>query len=178
LDSSIDGETMATTASSFLNPVAACVLRGTEERGGGLEIAAPWPPRESFEAHQKEREVMFANEGFLIGILQVVSAAAIFGAIAQQKEVIALAGKLPLLLFLTAMAMALICSVLAAYWRYWYKTWDIKMQASDDHDEALGRKISAGIALKSMRVSMLIATWAIVAGICEIVVAAWIVAYR
>jgi len=54
---------------------------------------------------------MFANEGFVIGMLQVVSAAAIFGAIAQQKEVTALAGKLPLLLFLTTMAVALICGL-------------------------------------------------------------------
>ena len=121
---------------------------------------------------------MFANEGFVIGMLQVVSAAAIFGAIAQQKEVTAWAGKLPLLLFLTTMAVALICSVLAAYWRYWYKTWDAKMRVSEDQEEALVRKISAGDDLNNMRVSMVIATWATVAGKCELVVSAWVVAYH
>lgn len=45
--------------------------------------------RRNYDAHQKEREVLFANESFLIGVLQVVSGGSLFAGIAQVSALVA-----------------------------------------------------------------------------------------
>ena len=56
------------------------------------------------EAHQKERDVLFANEAFVIGVLQAVSGGSLFAALAQSEALLKLAGRLPFFAFLTLMA--------------------------------------------------------------------------
>lgn len=67
------------------------------------------------EAHQKERDILFSNEGFVIGVLQAVSGGSLFAALAQSETLLKLAGKLPFLAFLTLMGIGLVSAVLAAY---------------------------------------------------------------
>jgi hypothetical protein len=76
--------------------------------------------------NQKEREVLFSNEAFLIGVLQAVSGGSLFAALAQSATILKHSGFVPFLLFLTFMGFALICAVWAAYWRHQYKLLDIK----------------------------------------------------
>lgn len=75
-----------------------------------------------------DREVLFRNEAFTIGVAQVVSGAAAAGALRQFEALTGLAGRIPVLAFLTLMMLALVSAVLAAYFRHQYKMWDIKAE--------------------------------------------------
>jgi len=78
------------------------------------------------QAHQKEREVVFGNEAFLIGVLQMVSGGSLFAGLSQTQALERLAGSVSFLGFITLMAAALVASVRAAYWKHEYKMWDVK----------------------------------------------------
>ena len=120
------------------------------------------------EAHQKERDILFANEAFVIGVLQAVSGGSLFAALAQSETLLNLAGKPPFLVFLTLMGIALISAVLAAYWKHQYKMWDVKARVSaagGDSSEAQTRSGSSSAFLVAMRHAMLVAVLAFVLGL-------------
>ena len=95
-----------------------------------------------------DRQVLFGNEAFTIGVLQAVSLAAMAGTISQFDALSDLAGRALVLVFFTLMVLTLLSSVSAAYFRHQYKMWDVKREPTRaDHD------------LKRMRRSM---TWAVV----------------
>ena len=79
---------------------------------------------------QLDRQVLFGNEAFTIGVLQAVSGAAAVGAISQFDKLIGLAGRNSVLAFITLMVATLVLAVLAAYFRHQYKMWDVKAQAA------------------------------------------------
>ena len=82
------------------------------------------------EAHQKERDVLFSNETFVISVLQAVSGGSLFAALAQSETLLKLAGKIPFLTFLTLMGVGLVSAVLSAYWKHQCKMWDVKARVS------------------------------------------------
>ena len=79
---------------------------------------------------QTDRDVLFANEAFVVGMLQAVSGGAVVAALAQSDSLVKWAGRTSFLLLVTAALLALGLAVLAAYWRHQYKMWDVKAQAS------------------------------------------------
>jgi len=123
-----------------------------------------------------DREVAFANESFLIGVLQVVSGGAMVAVIAQAGALRDLAGKFPPLIFLTAMAAALFVAVLAAYYKHEYKKWDVKAQTSNVQgyvEEAEERLGMADRDLSRMRNSIGLAVCLIGVGIAVLLGAMW-----
>ena len=128
------------------------------------------------EAHQKERDVLFANEGFVIGVLQVVCGGSLFAALAQSETLVKLSGKLPFLSFLTLMGIGLASAVLSAYWKHQYKMWDVKAGASHADGrpgEATKRWERAGCYLRAMRLAMPISVVSIFIALGGLVLAAW-----
>ena len=130
---------------------------------------------------QSDRDILFANESFVIGVLQAVAGASLVAALSQAETLIKYTGRFWFAGFLTAMAIALLSAVLAAYWKHQYKLWDVKAQASAarlQQDEAMARSDSANTYLSSMRSAMFVAVISIVAGIVELVLAFWVVFAR
>ena len=129
------------------------------------------------EIHQKERDVLFSNEAFIIGVLQAVSGGSLFAALAQSETLLKLAGKLPFLTFLTLMGIGLASAVLAAYWKHQYKMWDVKARVSaadGNSSEAQSRSGSSGAYLVAMRRAMFIAVIAFVIGLGNLLLFAWV----
>jgi hypothetical protein len=79
---------------------------------------------------ETDREVLFSNEAFVIGMLQAVSGGSIVAALSQSDALVKFAGQNSLLLFVTAMATCLAFAILTAYWKHQYKLWDVKAGAS------------------------------------------------
>lgn len=126
---------------------------------------------------QTDRDILFANEAFVIGMLQAVSAGAFVAGLSQSDSLIKLSGRVPFLLFLTAMAIALLSAVLAAYWKHNYKMWDVKAQVSttqEKQDEAQKRSGKANLYLRAMRKAFLVSLFSILFGVVELVVKFWI----
>ncbi len=111
-----------------------------------------------------DREQLFGNEAFAIGMLQVVAGGAVVASISQITSIIQHAGKLAFLLFLTLMAFALFAAILAAYWRHQYKMWDVKRILN-----------KANFSLIAMRRAMLSSVILVVAGVLWLVGAMWYV---
>mgnify|MGYP000624982294 CR=1 FL=1 len=125
---------------------------------------------------QTDRDILFANEAFVIGMLQAVSGGAIVAALSQSETLLKLSGKVGFLVFLTAMAVALLFAVLAAYWKHQYKLWDVKAQASasrNAHEEVAERNRKAGGYLRAMRTILVASLVSVLAGIGELVVSVW-----
>ena len=125
---------------------------------------------------QTDRDILFSNEAFVIGMLQAVSGAALFAALAQSEALIKLSGSIAFLLFLTAMAVALLTAVLAAYWKHQYKLWDVKAQVSRSKNEnknAQERSAKSNRYLKIMRATFVVSLFSIMFGVVELVVAFW-----
>lgn len=128
-------------------------------------------------AHQKERDVLFANEAFVIGVLQAVSGGSIVAGLAQSQAILLLVGKTPFLCFLTLMSIALGCAVLAAYWKHQYKLFDIKWKIrkeGNEPDEALKLRLKTDTYLALMRWAMLIAVSSIAISLCILIVSFWV----
>ena len=126
---------------------------------------------------QTDRDVLFANEAFLIGVLQAVSGGSLVAGLSQADTLMRLATKSPFLAFLTAMVVALLAAVLAAYWKHEYKMWDMKGQASaakGQTEDAQHRGGLAGANLWQMRWSMRVALFGILIGFTVLVVAIWV----
>lgn len=128
------------------------------------------------EAHQKERDVLFSNEAFVIGVLQAVSGGSLFAALAQSETLLKLAGKMPFLIFLTLMGIGLVSAVLAAYWKHQYKMWDVKARvsaANGKSSDAQTRSRSSSAYLIAMRRAMFVAVLAFVFGLGDLLISAW-----
>ena len=125
---------------------------------------------------QGDRDVLFANESFVIGMLQAVSGGSLVATLAQAGPLAKLAGRVPFGLLLTAMALALVSAVLAAYWKHQYKMWDVKGRVSAGQGnaaEAKTRSDLAGWYLNAMRRAMLVSVVLIVAGLLQLVLGFW-----
>ena len=120
-----------------------------------------------------DRQVLFQNEAFAIGVLQAVSGAAAAGTLAQFTELSNFVGQLPVLIFLTFMGLALVCAVLAAYFRYRYKMWDVKGSVTRDIAKGIRRKAKAQRDLRVTRWSMTFAVVFLCAGFVEFVGFLW-----
>ncbi len=124
-----------------------------------------------------DREVLFRNEAFTIGVLQAVSGAATAGAISQFAALNGLAGRVPVLVFITLMVLTLVCAVLAAYLRHQYKMWDIKAGSAGGRGEQELAETRAAWAvrdLRRMRGSMTAAVTILCFGFLELVVSLWL----
>ena len=73
---------------------------------------------------QTDRDILFANEAFLIGVLQAVAGGSLVAGLSQAETLVKFAGKHSFLGFLTATGLALLAAVLSAYWKHEYKMWD------------------------------------------------------
>jgi|SRR3954466_7211117 len=125
---------------------------------------------------QSESEIVTANEGFLIGVLQAVSGGSLVAGFSQSEPVTKLIGKLPYLVFLTAIALALLAAVLAAYWRHEYKKWNLKAEASKGRGavEEVNQRIGWAIRdLTSMRRAFLLSLSLIIGGYGWLIAAMW-----
>jgi hypothetical protein len=67
---------------------------------------------------QNDRDILFANESFVIGVFQAVAGASLVAALSQAEALIKYTGRFWFAGFLTAMAIALLSAVLAAYWKH------------------------------------------------------------
>jgi hypothetical protein len=125
---------------------------------------------------QPEREIVTANEAFLIGVLQAVSGGSLVAGFSQSEPVIKLIGHLPFLIFLTLATSALVAAVLAAYWRHEYKKWNMKAQASyarGSAEEAQLRLEWADRDLSQMRGAFLVSLFLVVVAYGILMVAMW-----
>jgi hypothetical protein len=113
-----------------------------------------------------DRDQLFGNEAFVIGMLQVVSGGSIVAAISQLESLTGHAGVLAFLIFLTVMSLALMTAVIAAYFRHQYKMWDVKQ-----------RSAKTKCSLKAMRSCMLASVVLVVVGILQLVAAFWYANY-
>lgn len=114
-----------------------------------------------------DREQLFGNEAFAIGMLQVVSGGSIVAAISQLDKILQYAGKTSFLLFISLTSLSLVAAILAAYWRHQYKMWDVKRNPA-----------KANWYLSAMRRSMLVAVVLVVAGVLWLVGTFWYAEYR
>lgn len=124
-----------------------------------------------------DRDVLFANEAFAVGMLQAVSGGAVVAALSQSDTIVKIAGRLPFLTLVTAAALALALAVLSAYWRHQYKMWDVKAEASrsrQDEQEANQRQVRAGRYLRAMRIGMATSVGALLVGLATLVAALWV----
>jgi hypothetical protein len=128
------------------------------------------------DLHQKEREVLFSNESFAIGVLQAVSGGALFAGISQSATLIWLAGRVAFLTFTSLMGAALLAAVLSAYSKHEYKKWDVKARASRDsgkYPEVLTRDRLSTLYLALMRRAMASALLAFAVGLIVLLAGSW-----
>lgn len=126
---------------------------------------------------QSDRDILFANESFLIGVLQAVSGGSLVAAISQSEPLTKLAGRIPLLIFLSAAGLALMCAVLSAYWKHQYKMWDLKAQVSvtkSDDAAAAERSTFSTFHLVAMRRGMLASLISLLLGFVVLLTAMWV----
>src|SRR2546426_908677 len=117
---------------------------------------------------QTDRDILFSNEAFVIGMLQAVSGAGFAAAISQSQALVNLSGTTAFLLVLTSMAVALMVAMLAAYWKHQYKLWDVKAQVSaskNESEEAQLRSRKRDKYLRAMRNAIVVALLAILFGV-------------
>jgi hypothetical protein len=130
---------------------------------------------------QTDRDVLFANEAFIVGMLQAVSGGAIVAAISQFEPMAKLAGRTSVLLFVSAGTAALVLALLAAYGRHQYKLWDVKAQASvakGESAETIKRQRGTSIYLAATRYALAGALLALVFALAQFAVALWLFAPR
>ncbi len=130
---------------------------------------------------QIDRETLFANEAFVVGMLQAVSGGAILAAIAQSESLVKLAGRTSFLLFVTSASLALGLAIVAAYWRHQYKMWHVKALASASEgksDEAAARGRRSSFYLWGMRYSVVAALLSLLFALAQLVVSLWLFAPR
>ncbi len=126
--------------------------------------------------NQAERQVLFGNEGFALGVFQTVSGLVAFGIVNQYGDLQTAAGKLPIMLALTGVVAALICAVLGAWYRHSYKMWDLKARsfaANGLEAETAVRQNRAGRRLVIMRRLMNSSAILISVSLASIVVGIW-----
>ena len=110
-----------------------------------------------------DREVLFDNERFIIGVVQVVSAGAVIAAIGQFDKLWPFIGDFPFLLFVSLQILALGLAVFAAYAKHVYKVADVKSE-----------KAKANKWLPWMRHAITASVSALLTGLAVFLLAAWI----
>lgn len=110
-----------------------------------------------------DRQVLFSNENFLIGMLQVVSTASLFAALGQATALKGISGEQSFLWLITLTAIALIFSILSAYFKHQYKMLDVK-----------GKSECANCNLSWMRSCMKIAVIAMIFAIIQFAGLSWL----
>ena len=129
------------------------------------------------EAHERERQVLFGNEGFAINALQVVSGGSTI-AILGQFEIIKKAAKPELVLSsLSLLIGALALAVIAAFLRHEYKMWDVKATVSaseGDVSEQRRRHKWATRRLNWMRRCMALSAGTLVGALVVLVLGLWV----
>jgi hypothetical protein len=126
---------------------------------------------------EKDREVLFGNEAFIIGMLQVLSGGAVVAALAQLEAITKITGSTLFAIFFTAISTTLGLAVLAAYWRHEYKKWDVKagVSAAQGKDaEANKRSQLAGNALDRMRGAIGWSVGSFLASLAMLVLSVWV----
>ena len=96
--------------------------------------------------------------------------------IAQAESIVALTDRNILSVFLTAMALALVATVLAAFWKHEYKKWHVKAQESKEEGreaEVEPRQRKARRDLMLMRGAMVIGVVLVVGGVLSVAWAVW-----
>ncbi len=135
-----------------------------------------WTQRDE-DSHERNIAVLFANETFTIGMLQVVSLASLGGLLATWDPATTRYGRFPPLIFLTFMGLALISAVIAAYCKHQYKKWDVKANASrlkGQMEKGTERGGRANCYLSAMRYAMFAAALTIVLALGSLLVVAWV----
>ena len=128
------------------------------------------------EQHQKEREALWANENFAIGMLQAVSGGAVFGMVSELSTLNHAAGQFAVRLVLTELVSALVLAIAAAYFRHEYIKWDVKAHAAasqDEYDKAAKHLKCSNDGLDAMRASMKWSAVALVGALAFLVVGLW-----
>ena len=125
---------------------------------------------------ESDRDIAFANESFLIGVLQAVSGGSIVAGLSQYEPLTKLSGKTPFLIFVSVLALSLLAAVAAAYWKHAYKVADIKAQLAARRGEvefAERRSSSAASGLRQMRWAMGVGVWGIVIAYGVLISSMW-----
>jgi hypothetical protein len=126
---------------------------------------------------QKQREVLFSNESFLIGMLQVVAGGSLFAGLAQTSAIITLVGQRAFLGFLTLMAMALVAAVLAAYCKHQYHWLQVRGAAlvlDNKPSEAILPYARSSRHIDGMRRSILLSMASFGLGILGLLAFSWV----
>jgi 1,4-dihydroxy-2-naphthoate octaprenyltransferase len=129
-----------------------------------------------WEHHKQNRDILFANEAFLIGVLQAVSGGSLFAALAQAQTLSGLAGSVALLIFITLLAISLAFAVLAAYLKHQYKMWDVKATASKwegDPKQMTARAEHSVKNLTQMRRAMVLSLCIFFAALLVLILVSW-----
>ena len=130
----------------------------------------------SNDLHEQNRETLFANEAFLIGMLQVVSLA-VLGFFFSQNEESYYADpstiQVGIKIFLTLITSSLIFSILAALFKHQYKQWDVKIPCAKNEKDTCVRKCKANFYLSGMRCFMIISACLIITAFFLIIIRLW-----
>lgn len=127
------------------------------------------------ELHQKEREVLFENETLAVKVMQAVSGAAMIGGLTQAETLMRLAGRIPFLVFLTAMGLALVAAVFTAHWKHQYKMWHVKGLAEKNEEQRIRRLKRSNSYLSAMRAGMWVSLFLITTGFLQLLIFLWTV---
>lgn len=110
-----------------------------------------------------DRQVLFSNENFIIGMLQAASLTSLIAVVTGKDAIIAFSSAWAHATLVTIATLALIGAMGAGYFKHQYKVWDIK-----GHREKFSR------SLRLMRISMLLSTVAFCIGAIIVPAALWI----
>jgi hypothetical protein len=132
--------------------------------------------KRSYDAHQKEREVLFANESFAIGMLQVVAGGSLFAGLAQTSAIITLVGQLPFLGFLSLMGVALVGAVAAAWFKHQYIMFKVVSEGPSHlrHHGVSQLYDHSNWNMTAMRLSMLLSVMCFGVGIVGLLAFSWV----
>jgi hypothetical protein len=119
---------------------------------------------------ESERSVLFSHETLLIGMLQVVSGVAIVATVAETDTITDLVGFDIYCVLVTAMVLALLAALWAAYFRHRAK----RAGASEDAVPEVERGHPAQRSQRTVRALILIALLAINLGLIAFIGALWV----
>jgi hypothetical protein len=128
--------------------------------------------------HEQDRDALFANERFVIGVMQVVSGGATLAAIGQAEQLVKLTSDTTMRLGVTLSCVGLLMALAAAFFKHQYKMWDVKFRAMGDtlkdSTEAKRRARLASRYLRYMRNCMWGSFIAMVIFLLQLVAALWL----
>lgn len=120
-----------------------------------------------------DQDALLTHETLTIIMLQVLSGAALFGALAQTDALIDLIGYNAFRGLLTEMIFTLLAAVCAAYFKHQYKIWaEVDEQSTEEDLKKRDRKIAVYSWLK--RKFVLVSFLALVTGLALLAAALWL----